>query len=93
LQRFALLRLSPVLREFHLVQLIPLKHVPESSPRELALHDSVLYPDRDLVLPIDSVEMRWLMIPIEHRYHDAEKAAQLRHMFILALALRLAHPA
>jgi hypothetical protein len=39
------------------------------------------------------VEMRWLVVLIEHRDHDAEKAAQLRHMFILALAPRRAHPA
>jgi hypothetical protein len=39
------------------------------------------------------MKMRWFVILIEHRDHDAEDAAQLRHMFILALALGPAHPA
>jgi hypothetical protein len=39
------------------------------------------------------MKMRWLVVLREHRDHDAEKAAQLRHMLIVALALGRAHPA
>jgi len=75
------------------VQLIPLKHVTERPSRKLTCHDPILYPDLDLVLSVNCMEMRWLVILIKHRDHNAEKAAQLRHMVILALAARRAHPA
>jgi hypothetical protein len=92
-QRLALLRAFPILREFYLVQLIPLKHVTERSTRKLTCHDPIFDPDLDLVLSVNCMKMRRFVILIEHRDHDAEKAAQLRHMFILALALGPAHPA
>jgi hypothetical protein len=80
IQRLALLRSFPILCQFRLVQLIPLEYVTERPSRKLTCHDSILYPNLDLVFAVNCMKMRWLVILVEHRNHNAEKAAQLRHM-------------
>jgi len=66
--------------------------VPQGSAREFPLHNPILNSDRDLIFTIHRVEVRGVMIPVEHSDHDAKKSTQLWHMVILALQPHWKHP-
>jgi hypothetical protein len=65
------------------VRLVPLQNQCKRSPWELAGHNAVVDPHRDLELTLDSVEMRGLMIPVQYGDYDAKEAADLGHEPIL----------
>lgn len=65
------------------MEVIPLQNVALRSTGEPAADLSVCEPNRDLELSIERMEVRGIVILVEHRNHDSEEAAKLRHPSIL----------
>ena len=51
------------------------------------MHNSALDIDRNLVLSIDSVKMRWQMVPWKDANHDPQESRYLGHFVMLPLEL------
>jgi hypothetical protein len=65
------------------MEVIPLQNVGLGSTGKPAVDLSVCEPDGDLVLSIERMEVRGIVFSVEHRNHDSEEAAKLRHPSIL----------
>ena len=66
------------------MQLVPLENMTERSLRELARHDTVEDADRDVVLTVTGVEMRWIVLAIQDCDDNTQETANFRHRSILA---------
>jgi hypothetical protein len=71
------------------VKVEPLKHKLQCTLREIAMHDTALDADRDLVIAVHGMEMRRRMLPREDADHDAKESGYLRHRNILLLVCPL----
>lgn len=60
----------------------PFKHVCLGATRKATSYSSISNTDADSIGAIGSVEMRRVMVIIQNRYGDSEKAADYRHAAI-----------
>ena len=65
------------------MQLIPFQNVRQGTSRKLSSYHALLDSNRDFGLAVESVEVRRLVVPVEHGDHDSKEAANLRHGYIL----------
>ena len=76
----------PVFKKFPLVQVEPLQHVAKCPFGEISMHNAALNLDRDLVLTVNSVEMRRGMLTRKYPDHDSQESRHLRHAEMIPLA-------
>jgi len=55
------------------MQIEPFQNVPQGTFREISVHDTTLYLDRDLVLSVNCMKMRRRMFAREHADHDPQE--------------------
>jgi len=72
----------PILDKLILVKIKPLQHETQRPLREIPVYDSTLDIDRNLVLPIDGMEMHRQMIPWEDADYYTKKSRYLRHLSV-----------
>src|SRR3990172_5173213 len=91
-ERFALPRQFPVLQQFLPMKRGPLKHMSQCSRREISMNGPGFHLNRNLVLPVDRVEVRHTMLIVEHADYNSEKSRQFGHSFLngLTFAMRCA---
>jgi hypothetical protein len=54
--------------------------MPQSPPWEAACDNPCFYGDRNLIITIHRVEVRWHVITIEHGNHNAQEPGYLWHL-------------
>ena len=68
----------PVFHQFG--DVAPLQYVRQCPPRETTPQNRpIVYPDGCLVVAVGRVEVRRIVILVEHADHDPQEAADLRH--------------
>ena len=65
----------------------PFEYKPEGSLRELSRDDAIENTDRDFKFSVRSVEVRRVVLPVQDRDDDTEKAAYLWHNSSLPQAM------
>ena len=78
-KRLALTRQFPVVQQFLPMKRGLLKHMSQCSRREIAMNGPGFHLNRNLVLPVDCVEVRHTMLIVEHADYDTEKSRQFGH--------------
>jgi len=61
------------------MKIVPVEHSRERSPRKPSLDDPTIDFDRDFMLPILGVEMRWWMVAVVHPNNDPKESADFWH--------------
>jgi hypothetical protein len=69
----------PILKQFGLMLLVPLKHETKGALRKLARDDTRGYVDRDIEVAVCGVKVRRIMLAVQDGDYDAEKPAYFRH--------------
>lgn len=62
-----------------MVQIEPLQNVTQSTFWKISVHDPAQYFNRDLVVSIHRVEMRWRMFARKYTDDDPQESRQFRH--------------
>jgi hypothetical protein len=74
-----LTREVPVLEQFGSMQIMPFQNVTEGALGKRTVHNAVQDAHRDRVLAVRRVKVRRIVLAVEDRDDDAEKATDFRH--------------
>ena len=78
-QRLACASQGPCVCQFVPVQRTPLLNMSQGSHLKAAVDFASVYCNRDLMVTVQSVKVRWRMVALVHRDHDSEEATDFRH--------------
>ena len=82
-ERYSPSRPLPIVHQVILMQVVPVKDVPQGSPREPTFDQPNLDPHGDFMLGVPRVKVRGIVVAVVLRDHDPEKAADLRNALMI----------